>query len=492
MVAVAAFGSKKKYATWDEAFQGLIPEVQQQSFRVAEYTQVIFLQACASGYGGSGNAAKKRMRGQNGDVAYCCGQYHQIGKAMVPPEYQLPRKDFTPEEKALYRRYPAAGRSLTASLERDFAHIYMRGRGTAPPRDARRTAYLMVQEACQQHQERWDGSGYPEGLARNGISLMGQIVGIAKELDRLSAETRDEKPFDYAVRTITANSGKDWSPELVEVLQKALPKCREVYEKYKFSTQAIPETIPLVERREGRPMGLQYRPMVSDLEGTVAAYEAIPWFGGTVGEVGETQTVAQVEELLKRTELLSEVSYYLLYEASDTGLRLQNCRLEASTVLVQIPQSFFRLPTQLQGLTQLFECQGIPKEKLLIALGEDTYLSLNKGQTEVVCRYLRNGLCILLDGYHPGNIPAEQLREQGFTHLRMDPELYGKQASANELTRLKRMGFTLVGGEADSQEGLAWQLENGIAFTGGTFTGPVTGEDDMIRTALAKERNRKE
>lgn len=486
---MAIIKSKKRYTNWDEAFRGLIPEVQQQSFRVAEYTQVIFLQACASGYGGTSSAAKKRMRSQNGDIAYCCGLYHQIGKAMVPPEYQTYRRDFAPEELALYRRYPAAGKALAASLERDFAQIYMRGRGTAPPRETRRIAYLMVLESCEQHQERWDGSGYPDGLSENGISLMGQIVGIARELDRLSAETRDEAPFDYAVRELTAAKGTAWAPGLVEVLQKALPQCRAVYEKYKFSTQTIPETIPLVERREDRPMGLRYRPLVSDREGTVTAYEASAWF--RLGD-GEDQTAAQVDGLLKRTELLEQVTLYLLYEAADTVLRLQNCQLETAGLLIAPPQSFFRQPSRLRELLQVFERQTIPKEKLWLALEEETYLSLNKGQSETICRYLRNGIHLLLDGYHPDKIPAEQLKEQGFTHLRVAPELYGKQAMANELARLAQMGFVLVGGEADSQESLAWQLGHGIAFTGGPATGPVMAEDDLIRTALAKERSRRE
>ena len=38
---------RKEYETWDEAFRGLAPAVRQQSVRVAAYTQVLFVQACA-------------------------------------------------------------------------------------------------------------------------------------------------------------------------------------------------------------------------------------------------------------------------------------------------------------------------------------------------------------------------------------------------------------------------------------------------------------
>ena len=41
---------RKEYETWDEAFRGLAPAIRQQSVRVAAYTQVLFVQACASSY----------------------------------------------------------------------------------------------------------------------------------------------------------------------------------------------------------------------------------------------------------------------------------------------------------------------------------------------------------------------------------------------------------------------------------------------------------
>lgn len=484
-----AFG-QKKFATWDEALRGLIPEVRQQSVRVAEYTQVIFLQACAAKFGGTGNTAQKRMRGQNGDAAYRCGLYHQIGKALVPAEYQQYRADFAPEERALYRRYPEAGRNLAAALGKDTAWDVASSRGSAAPRDVRRTWRLMLQEACQQHMERWDGSGWPEGLSGSNISLMGQIVGIARELNRLSAGTKDEAPFELAVKTIRAGSGKAWSPELVKILEKSVPQCRKVFSKYIAYTQALPATIALVEKREDRPMGLKYRPMAADCEGTVAAYEAIPWFGGIAGRPGDAEPATdELEEMLKRNKLVNDISFYFLYEASDAVARMNNCRLGLRGVVLQMLPSFFMQGTQLQALQQLFEQEGIPKEQLMLTLPEDAYLALNKGQLEIVQRYLRNGVCLVLDGYHPDRVPAEQLKEQGFTHLRLAPELYGQQATANELTRLKT-DFSLIGSGADSEALLKWQLDSGISFTGGTATGAVTDEDGMIRGALAHELSR--
>ena len=95
--------TRKEYSTWDEAFRALAPVIRQQSVRVASYTQVLFTQACASSYGVQTPAGADRMRIKLADLAYKCGMYHQIGKSLVPHEYQIWQNDFTEEEKEVYK-----------------------------------------------------------------------------------------------------------------------------------------------------------------------------------------------------------------------------------------------------------------------------------------------------------------------------------------------------------------------------------------------------
>ena len=108
---------RKEYETWDEAFRGLAPAVRQQSVRVADYTHALFVQACADKFAASTPEGQARIRGQYADLAYKCGLYHDLGKALVPPEYQILQKDFTQEELAVYRKYTTDGRALVANLQ---------------------------------------------------------------------------------------------------------------------------------------------------------------------------------------------------------------------------------------------------------------------------------------------------------------------------------------------------------------------------------------
>lgn len=479
---------RKEYETWDEAFRGLSPAVRQQSVRVAAYTQTLFVQACAGSFGMNTRDGVDRMQGQYADLAYKCGMYHQLGKALVPPDYQLWQEDFTDEEKAVYKKYTTDGRLLVATLQERGNRAREKRKGVLLEQPTRNIPWLMLRESCEQHMERWDGSGYPAGRLGSDISPIAQIVGIAKELDRLASETKSETPFDDAYKTLISQTGIQWSPELVEVLKDCRTKCRAVYNKYIHYTMTLPKTIPLVEKRKDRVMGLQYRPMASDAQGTIAAYEAIPWFGGITDRPGETETAQELAGMLSRKEMVADVSFYFLYEAADAVLRMQNCKLKAQTVLLQMLPDFYLQGTQLQRLNQLFKDQPIPRENLLLTIPMDTVLTANKTTTEVIERYLRNGICLVVDGYDPAKLPAEKAKAMGFTYLRLDPALYLKQETANTMNLLRRDGFVLVGGGADNHDVLAWLAACGVVYMSGTLTGVPISEDELIRDALAREK----
>lgn len=483
---------RTEYETWDEAFRGLAPAVRQQSVRVASYTQALYVQACAGSFGTETKESSERMQGKYADLAYKCGMYHQLGKALVPPEYQIWTDDFTEEEQAVYKKYTTDGRLLVAALQERSNRAREKRKGELIEQPTKNIPWLMIRESCEQHMERWDGQGYPAQRSATNISPIAQIVGIAKELDRLASETKSEDPFAEAYQILIDQSGSAWNPALVEVLKASRSKCRAIYNKYIHYTMTLPKTIPLVEKRKERPMGLNYRPMVSDAEGSVVAYEAIPWFGGILGRPGETEAASELEAMLVRKKMVEDVSLYFLYEAADTVLRIENCKLQVQAVLLQMLPSFYQLNTQLQHFNQLFKDQPIPREKLLLTVPADTVFGATKHTTELIERYLRNGIRLVLDGYDPARhgekLPADKLKAMGFVYLRLAPELYMKQETANTMNLLRQDGFTLLGGGADSHDIVGWLAACGVAYMSGTITGMTVSEDELIRDSLIRER----
>ena len=483
---------RTEYETWEEAFRNLAPVIRQQSVRVASYSQALYVQACASSFGKETKEGSERMQGKYADLAYKCGMYHQLGKSLVPPEYQIWTDDFTEEEQAVYKKYTTDGRVLVATLQERGNRAKEKRKGELIEQPTRNIPWLMIRESCEQHMERWDGLGYPAQRSAGAISPIAQIVGMAKELDRLASETRSEDPFAEAFQILVDQSGSAWNPALVEVLKSARSKCRSIYNKYIHYTMTIPKTIPLVEKRKDRPMGLQYRPMIQDTEGTVVAYEAIPWFGGILGRPGETEGVAELEAMFQRKKMVEDISRYFLYEAADTLLRVENCKLSLQSIVLQMMPSFYSLHTQLQNFNQLFKDQPVPREKLLLTIPVETVFGATKHTTELIERYLRNGIRLVLDGYDPEKhgekLTPDTLKGMGFVYLRLAPELYMKQQTANDITRLRSLGFTILGGGADSHDAVGWLAACGVAYMSGTIAGVMVNEDELIRDSLLRER----
>ncbi|MBQ4333664.1 MAG: EAL domain-containing protein [Clostridia bacterium] len=479
---------REVYETWDAAFKALLPQVRQQSVRVAAYARELFVKACAQSFAKHTPEGQARIHGRYADAMYKCGMYHQLGKALVPPEYQQLQPDFTEEEQQLYRKYTTDGRILVAMLQVRSAKARFWKKDNFEEQPTENIPWLMIRESCEQHMERWDGSGYPAGRTGDEISAVAQIVGLAKELDTLASTTRSENPFDEAVEQLCAQSGTAWNPELIAVLKAAKDDCRAVYQKYIHYTLTLPKTIQLVERESDRVMGLSYRPMLDSLTGDVAAYEATPWFSGILGQPGEVERMADIAPMLRRTGLIGDVCFYLLYEAADTILRMRNCKIDVTTLLVQMPDEFYALGSKLKEFTQLFEDQPIEKENLLLTISESAVVSATKATLETIAKYRRNHISLVLDNFHPEAWAPERLKELGFTHLRLAPEVCMLEETANSAQALKTWGFTILGAGVDTPEMQSWLFANGAEWVSGPVTGPSVSEDELIRDGIVRRQ----
>ena len=479
-----------EYTSWEEAFRGLSPIIRQQSVRVAAYTQALFVSACKLRFGKGTKSGRERIRGQFADLAYKCGMYHQLGKALVPHEYQIWQNDFTEEEQAVYKKYTTDGCALMVKLQEKSIINKEKNQKQVGNMIANNIPSLMLREACEQHMERWDGSGYPSGLSGNQISSIAQIVGLAKELDRVAAETRSENPFDMAVEEIFKGEGTAWSPELIKVFRDAKDECLAVYNKYIAYTRTLPKTISLVDKREGRPMGLLYRPMVKDADGTVGMYEANAWFSGSPEREDEKETVEEISELLVRMGLVANMQRYFFYEATDTLVRIKNCNLLLDGVLINVIPEFYKTDGQVDTLNQIFSEQEIEKTSLLLTIPETTFMELDASEegNELLAEYKNAGLALVIDDYHPELTPIEVLEKHGITRVRMNSELYLRPDAAGTIRDLKEYGYTVIGKNADTPTILEWLMTNDASYASGTMTGIPVDEENLVLDSLAREQ----
>ena len=157
-------------------------------------------------------------------------------------------------------------------------------------------------------------------------------------------------------------------------------------------------------------------------------------------------------------------------------------------VLLNMLPGFYSTGTQLQRFNQLFEDQPIDKAKLMITVPESAYVNASKANKEIMGRYLRNGIALVYDGYHPDKVEYTELAELGFRYIRVAPELYLNQETAELIGKLRESGFTVLGCAADTNDLLGWQIACGMAATGGTLSGVIVGEEELIRDSLLRER----
>ena len=87
---------------------------------------------------------------------------------------------------------------------------------------------------AHEHHERWDGQGYPRGLAGEQIHVAGRIVALSDVLDALVSSRCYKAPWDFeeALSYVKEGSGKQFDPSLVALLVANLDAVRGIYERH--------------------------------------------------------------------------------------------------------------------------------------------------------------------------------------------------------------------------------------------------------------------
>jgi len=136
------------------------------------------------------------------DNTYWAGLVHDIGKLLIPLDILNKKDKLTDEEFELIKGHPVFGsRALKGSDS--LKHI---------------ARYVKF------HHERWDGTGYPYGIAHDEIPLVSQILQLADSWDAMRSDRAYRKglTIDEAVEEIKINKGKQFSPKIVNVFLRML------------------------------------------------------------------------------------------------------------------------------------------------------------------------------------------------------------------------------------------------------------------------------
>ena len=153
------------------------------------------------------------------EEATVCGLLHDVGKIGVP-DHVLKKTDRLTDEEFI---------SIKSHCE-----IGERILGCMPELDR-------IRAGVRSHHERWDGRGYPDGLAEHDIPLLGRIIGIVDAYDAMRSNRvyRRSMSRDDALNEIANGAGHQFDPELA-VCFLSMMQAEQAATTYQFPHGAVP------------------------------------------------------------------------------------------------------------------------------------------------------------------------------------------------------------------------------------------------------------
>lgn len=146
---------------------------------------------------------------------------HDIGKLKIPADILKKPGKLTPEEWDLVRNHADFGYELL--------------------KDSRRPIIKVAALVARDHHEYWDGNGYPRGLKGNEIHIYSRITAIADVYDALRSKLyyKDSWPLDKVIEVFKSERGKQFDPQLVDILLDNIDRIEEIQQRYPDDDQSI-------------------------------------------------------------------------------------------------------------------------------------------------------------------------------------------------------------------------------------------------------------
>jgi putative two-component system response regulator len=150
------------------------------------------------------------------ETLYKSAPLHDIGKVGIPDRILLKPGKFVPEEFEIMKTHTTLGRD---AIEHASADLGMQ------------VQFLeCAKEIAYSHQEKWDGSGYPLGLAGDAIPISARLMAVADVYDALISRRvyKDGMPHDKAVEIMVEGRGSHFDPDILDAFLAILDEFKDI------------------------------------------------------------------------------------------------------------------------------------------------------------------------------------------------------------------------------------------------------------------------
>jgi putative two-component system response regulator len=154
------------------------------------------------------------MNDREAELVLNASPMHDIGKIGIPDKILLKTDRLNNDEWEIMKTHTTIGAKIL----------------TGHSSDLLQSALIIAMT----HHERWDGSGYPNGLSRQDIPLIGRIVAIADVFDALTSKRpyKDAWSIERAVSVMEEDSGSHFDPMLIRTFKARLPAILDIKAQY--------------------------------------------------------------------------------------------------------------------------------------------------------------------------------------------------------------------------------------------------------------------
>jgi putative two-component system response regulator len=154
------------------------------------------------------------------DLLFKSAPLHDIGKVGIPDKILLKPGKLSPEEFEIMKTHTTLGRDAIEQAERQL--------GTP-------VEFLkLAKEIAYSHQEKWDGSGYPEGLAGEAIPVSARLMAVADVYDALISRRVYKPAFthEHSVELIAEGRGKHFDPDVTDAFMEIREEFRTIAKRF--------------------------------------------------------------------------------------------------------------------------------------------------------------------------------------------------------------------------------------------------------------------
>jgi putative two-component system response regulator len=163
---------------------------------------------------------------RNIDLLVKSAPLHDIGKVGVPDQILLKPGPLTPDEWEIMKTHAKLGSDAIELAEKD---------ADQP------VAFLtLAKEIAHWHHERWDGTGYPDGLAGDAIPIAARLMALADVFDALTTRRPYKPAMDFAEARdiIVAGCGRHFDPDMVNAFVDLFDEFVSIALQYREPEQA--------------------------------------------------------------------------------------------------------------------------------------------------------------------------------------------------------------------------------------------------------------